>query len=411
MGFFDDQEISYWKKEWKEMPEFNQDELRPFKSLTVHFESYEDILEFANLIDRKITNKTKSIWFHTSEENKPKYRFISRDKNRNIPKYPIYIISKSRWQNPLTANSLEKMNIPYYIVIEPQEYKHYKKTIDKNKILKLPFSNLGQGSIPARNWVWNHAKESGHKRHWILDDNIAGFIRMYKNKKIPAVTGAIFRAAEDFVDRYKNVPMAGFNYRFFAENRSGRMPAFYLNTRVYSCILLQNNVNYEWRGRYNEDTDLSLQILKDGWCTILFQAFLCNKKATMTMSGGNTDELYKDDGRLKMAKALTEQHPDVSRVSWKWGRWQHHVDYSKFKMNKLKISNAYKNINNRIDDYGFVLQKFIDNQWIDVDLDDNEFKISPKNKEIKTDDSNNRQKETPKGSRKRKKRTRNKGSD
>src|SRR5688572_33095704 len=50
-----------------------------------------------------------------------------------------------------------------------------------------------------------------------------------------------------------------------------------------------------------------------------------------TVKGGNTDELYRQDatfdGRLAMARSLQLQHPDVTKVVRKWGRWQHHVDY------------------------------------------------------------------------------------
>jgi hypothetical protein len=53
------------------------------------------------------------------------------------------------------------------------------------------------------------------------------------------------------------------------------------------------------------------------------------------MKGGNTDELYADDGRLQMARSLKKQHPDVTKIVKKWGRWQHQVDYSRFKRNKL----------------------------------------------------------------------------
>ncbi len=57
----------------------------------------------------------------------------------------------------------------------------------------------------------------------------------------------------------------------------------------------------------------------------------------MTMKGGNTDELYVDDGRLKMAESLQEQHPEIVKITEKWGRPQHHVDYSGFRKNKLKL--------------------------------------------------------------------------
>jgi hypothetical protein len=41
---------------------------------------------------------------------------------------------------------------------EPQEEEIYAQHFGRERLLLLPFSNLGQGSIPARNWVWEHAK-------------------------------------------------------------------------------------------------------------------------------------------------------------------------------------------------------------------------------------------------------------
>jgi hypothetical protein len=256
------------------------------------------------------------------------------------PKYPVYIISKGRWESRLTSKALEKIGVPYHIVVEPQELEQYSSVIDPEKILVLPFSNLGQGGIPARNWVWEHSISEGADRHWILDDNIKGFRRLLKKKRIPVMDGTIFKAAEDFVDRYENVAMAGMQYNLFAvsgKEYSGKsLKPFLLNTRIYSCILIKNDIPYRWRGRYNEDTDLSLRILKDGWCTVLFYAFLADKSATMTMKGGNTEDLYQiEDGRLKMAQSLQRQHPDVTKIKRRWGRWQHVVNYKPFRGNRL----------------------------------------------------------------------------
>ena len=247
--------------------------------------------------------------------------------------------------------------MPYHIVVEPQEYDLYADVIAPKKILVLPFSNLGQGSIPARNWVWEHAKSTGAKRHWILDDNLSRFHRLNNNRHRPVDSQATFIAAEDFVDRYENIALAGFNYISLTK-QSDRLPAFYLNTRIYSCILIKNDLPYRWRGKYNEDTDLSLRALKDGYCTILFNAFCVDKKATMTMTGGNMDELYKDDGRLKMAESLVEQHPDVASISWKFNRWQHHVNYKPFKKNKL-IRKEGISIPEGINNYGMILKTIL----------------------------------------------------
>ena len=269
------------------------------------------------------------------------------------PKHPIYIVSKGRWKNAITARSLDRMAVPYRIVVEPQEYPNYAAVIAPENILTLPFSNLGQGSIPARNWIWEHSLAAGDARHWILDDNIESFNRLNRNMKPIVETGAIFRAAEDFVERYDNVPLSGFNYFSFCR-KTEKVPPYYLNTRIYSCILIQNSFPLRWRGRYNEDTDLSLRVLKLGQCTILFNAFLCGKVTTMRMKGGNTDELYADDGRRKMAESLAEQHPDVAKVVWKFKRWHHQVNYKPFKANKL-IRRSGLEIRSGVDNYGMKL--------------------------------------------------------
>lgn len=276
------------------------------------------------------------------------------------PKYPVYIISKGRWESRLTAKALERIGVPFRIVIEPQEYDDYAAVIDESKILILPFSNLGHGSIPARNWVWEHSVSEGHERHWILDDNIKGFYRFNQNKRVAVGDGTIFRAAEDFTDRYVNVALSGFQYYMFAVSTLTR-PTFdplILNTRIYSCILIKNDIPYRWRGRYNEDTDLSLRALKDGWCTVLFYAFLADKQATMTMKGGNTEALYlldgQADGRLLMAQSLQQQHPDVVTIRRRWGRWQHKVDYRPFKRNRLRLKQGLE-IQSGQNEYGMKL--------------------------------------------------------
>jgi hypothetical protein len=114
--------------------------------------------------------------------------------------------------------------------------------------------------------------------------------------------GASLKVIEDFTERYTNIAISGMNYTTFvglsANNTKSKMPPFYLNTHVYSCILILNELPHRWRGRYNEDTDLCLQVLSDKWCTVAFNAISQHKAAmTMTMKGGNTDKLYNPPRR------------------------------------------------------------------------------------------------------------------
>ena len=282
------------------------------------------------------------------------------------PKYPIYIISKGRWESRLTSKSLERMKVPYRMIVEEQEYDNYASVIDPQKLLILPIKykedfdtywkneNGQTGSGPARNFAWEHSIEEGHDNHWLLDDNIYDFYRFNNNTKNIVMTGTIFRCAEDFVDRYENIAISGFNYCKFCI-ASEKYPPFQLNTRIYSCLLIKNNIPFRWRGIFNEDTDLSIRVLKEGYSTLLFNAFLCEKATTQRLKGGNTDTIYTD-GTKKKSEMIQEMHPDVCEVTWKFNRWHHHCDYSIFKRNKL-IKKKDLNIPKGVNNYGMVFKE------------------------------------------------------
>lgn len=223
----------------------------------------------------------------------------------------------------MTADFLIKDGVDFKIVVEPQEEELYAERYGADRLHVLPFSNLGLGSIPARNWCWEHSIAQGAERHWIVDDNIKSVRRFYKGKRVPCDSGPAFACVEDFADRYENLAIAGLAYTMFA--RMTNMPPIWHNVHAYSCLLIQNDLPVRWRGRYNEDTDLCLQVLSRGLCTVLVNAFLIEKMQTMSMKGGNAAQLYKGDGRLKMARSLERQWPYVVETKRRFNRPQHVV--------------------------------------------------------------------------------------
>jgi len=50
---------------------------------------------------------------------------------------------------------------------------------------------------------------------------------------------------------------------------------------------------------------------------------------------------------------LADLHPDCAKVTWKFNRWHHHVDYRKFKRNPLIKKDAP--IPQGINNYGMKL--------------------------------------------------------
>jgi len=320
----------------------------------------EDVADFAKLTGIPVSTRSDTAWF-------PHQKQLNGEVEWGGPptdsRYPICIPSKGRADVQKTGKALDKMGVSYKFFVESNEYEEYVKHLGVDKVVSMPFNNLGQGSIPARNFIWEWSKEQGYKRHWTVDDNITSFARCTNNRRLCVRGGGFFQAMEDYVDRYENIVMAGPHHKGFVPDRNDRTGPYLLNSRVYSCILLDSTLPDRWRGRYNEDTDLSLRLLKQGKCTLLFRALLMDKGTTVgvknakPMKGGNTDNVYNSgDHRLAFAQSLADQHPDCVEVVWKFNRWHHEVDYSKFKGNK-PILKAGITPTKSINEYNMILKK------------------------------------------------------
>jgi len=219
-----------------------------------------------------------------------------------------------------------KDGVPFHIVVEPSQEEAYAKVWGRDTLYVMEEDS--KGLVYARNWITDHARASGIKRHWQFDDDIRTMVRANEGLRLPAAANVALRAAEDFVEQYENVGVASFNSEFFVPMSNGvtaqKWPPFYLNSRCYTCMLFLNALPYRWRGPYNEDTDMSLQVLAGGWCTILFNAFTIRTLATMTIGGGQTG-IYVGDGRLKMSRNLERRWPGVITTYRRFGRAQHKV--------------------------------------------------------------------------------------
>ena len=199
---------------WTDTVEFRQDGWVTYMSFKFIFPTEKSLMTFCRLVKQRVSLDTKAINFPQRKPKVWKYHWVCRNPEVQ-PIYPMYIVSKGRGDSRLTSRCFERIRVPYYIVIEPQDYDEYSCVIDEEKILVLPFSNHGDGPGRARNWCWDHSMKNGFKRHWVFDDNISDFYRIYSNRRIPIGDGGMFRVCEEFADRFENVPVAGLNYDFF----------------------------------------------------------------------------------------------------------------------------------------------------------------------------------------------------
>jgi len=240
------------------------------------------------------------------------------------PRYPIYVPSKGRWETPLTAKFLHADGVDFKLVVEPSQADLYREHVPFAELLILPEDNMG--AIGSRKWSMEHSIKNGHARHWSIDDNIKKTLKLHKGKRIPCNANIALAAVEEFTDRYTNIGVSGLNYDTFVTDRP---PApFNLNGKVYSASLVNNQTPHGWRLSHNEDTDLCLQMLANGYTTVCFNVYMIQKVRTMTIKGGNTDDLYRGDGRLKMARMLERQWPHVVTTDRRYDRPQHVVSHN-----------------------------------------------------------------------------------
>jgi TET-Associated Glycosyltransferase len=257
------------------------------------------------------------------------------------PEHPIYVPSWSRADHATTPRVLDNLGLDYQLVVEADQLAAYRRHYPPGRLLVLDpayqrdyealgdFAGQQLGPGPVRNFCWDHAKAAGAPWFWTMDDNITAFFRLTANQRVAVTDGAMFAAMEDFSARYTNVAMAGPQYAMFAPSRA-KMPPFLVNGRIFSCQLHRTDVPLRYRGRYNDDAILSLDLLKAGWCTVLFYAFLQRKAPTQTVPGGCHEAFYAVEGTLPKSQMLVRAHPDVARIVWRYGRWHHQVDWQRF---------------------------------------------------------------------------------
>jgi len=157
----------------------------------------------------------------------------------------------------MTMHALDRIGLPYRVIVEDQEHDEYAAQLGEDRLIVLPHSYKqeydvctdepgGTGSGPARNVAWDTAEAEGHPWHWVMDDNIRGWWRLHRNRRIPWGDTTPFDAMEDYASRWSNVAMAGPQYRMFAPSRH-RAPALVTGTRIYSCNLIRTSTPFRWR--------------------------------------------------------------------------------------------------------------------------------------------------------------------
>ena len=376
-----------WKATWKGMPHFHNEDTEAYSVVRFFFDDTYSSEDIALLTEQNVSDKTTSLWYPVQDFSGAEgyLRVIGGTSETH---FPVYVVSKGRHDCCLTSQFLTMCEVKHYVVVEEFQKADYEGTVGQSPyttIITIPqrffdeyetlcsYENeIGEtrktGPGAARNFCWWHSMQNGFFAHHVLDDNIRGFHMLSDNCKFKVRTGAFIRAFEEHFMAFDNIALCGPCYASFAPKTENR-GCHIFNTRIYSWITIRNDIwdkGFKWRGRYNEDTILSIDVMKAGYATLQYYMFLQYKIVTQAMKGGNTEEFYAEEGTTRKSRMLEEVHPDVAKVTWRFSRVHHMVDYSPFAENDPQF--RPERLPDGINDYGMYIVK--------IDKDDN-YTIDP----------------------------------
>jgi len=228
----------------------------------------------------------------------------------------IYIPSRKRASTATTPRILDEQKTEYTLVVEPQDEKDYRRCFPNSDIVVLAANDMNVAY--SRRSVKAYSLSLGEFSHWQLDDNILSFRRRVGTRNVLTNASELFDEAEMFCSKFSNIGIAGLSYATYAF--SARQDVS-INRVISSAQLVFNNIPVQWRNGVIDDTDYSLQVLRFGLCTLLFNRLLCEKAPTEAFKGGLT-EFYQSGGRVAQWRKLCHLWPGWFSISKKGDRYK-----------------------------------------------------------------------------------------
>ena len=183
---------------------------------------------------------------------------------------PIYILSKNRAETISTHKLLDQDNLPYRIVVEPQDLKAYADRFTPDQL--LPLDKNDQGVVYVRNYIKDNAHSMGDLYCWMLDDDMLGYEYRVNGKRHTTTPRPLMSIVEQSCFQFGNIGGANLSSAAYLFGHDGGPPVVY-NSQIYGVQLLRTDTRARFRPYVAEDTDYSLQLLHDNWVTLVFKRF------------------------------------------------------------------------------------------------------------------------------------------
>lgn len=293
-------------------------------------------------------------------------------------KYHIYIPSKGRASHCITAMVLQKADLDFTIMVEPQDYKEYAKYYPAVNLHKLKKND--QGLPYSRNSILKLSRSKGEFGHWQMDDDIRKFMVRKNAKNVMVEPSTSICEVERIFDSYDGLGVIAHRYTSFA---FAQTTDFTFNNNPCSSILLRNDLDAKWNKGTVDDADFALQVLAAGWSTLIANRQLIDTVPHNQQKGGLTDVSPNHDGRHARFLRLAEDWPGGFNVKVDdngraklihrriWSKFEQRpipkdqtpkeyengkmklADFKRAKYNPRKISNeAFKALNKSIEEFG-----------------------------------------------------------
>jgi len=210
----------------------------------------------------------------------------------------------------MSAHSCLDEGLDFTIVVEPSQYKEYRKHFSKNNIYQLRKDN--KGIAYKRNQIIKMAKSDGYDAHWQIDDKIKSFYHKGKDSKVYRIPMLDSIAAlEKIYDSYTDVAVIGQQLNLFT--RSLKSPLMF--NYPFSCWLQRTREMPRFNSDTMDDWDYYMQLLHRNENVVRSNFYLRGIFQVGGTPGGNSVASEKQLAALNSkARKVVSDYPDILKI-------------------------------------------------------------------------------------------------
>ena len=227
--------------------------------------------------------------------------------------YPVYIPSRHRADKPITTKGFDQDNIPYRLLVEPHDYDSYRTRYRDEQLVQLPKDN--QGIAYVRNYALEHAKAAGYDYFWMFDDDIRSYQIRRGGKQHHTNPRHLLALLEHVTNQYDNIGGSCIAHSAFNFSQDSKAPVVY-NSQIYCAELITTQAQARFQPGVADDIDFSMQLLTEGWVTLVYKRIGFTSAVSGSNTGGLLDGEYQDDGRLALFQQLQANWPGAFNIGF-----------------------------------------------------------------------------------------------